>query len=209
VDPVEQAASEIGSLYQRKLAQGEAVFEEGDPGGQLYVIQSGQVELIRRGRHGPCAVARLGPGELFGELGAVLGQRRTTRAVAVCETEVLALDRETLETMCLDQPQIAMRMLRVLATRLIEAEQRLAAMEMDDSVRALAQVLLRRAEPDPQRGARIVTNLRSLAAEAGLPMLEAHRALQQLFERKLVRLSEETLFARDLQALSAVLDARG
>jgi len=66
-------------------------------------------------------------------------------------------------------------------------------------------VLVRRAEGGPE-GARIPTTLRGLASDAGLSLLETHRALQQLLERKLVRFSEDVLVSPDLDALSACLD---
>ena len=109
----------------------------GDPGDQLYVIQSGEIELTREGSSGHRVVAHLGPGDFFGELSAVAGQRRSTRAVAVKQTRVLELDRATLEAMCLAQPEIAIRMIRILVSRLIEAERRLAMLGVDDLLRPL------------------------------------------------------------------------
>lgn len=191
--------------YQRRYALGETVFDEGDRGDHLYVVQSGQVELTREGSQGHRLVARLGPGDFFGELGVVLGERRATRAVAVANTCVLELDRETLESMCLEQPEIAIRMIRVLVSRLIEAERRLAALGADDLLRPLVRTLVRRAQP-ADGSARISRTLRQLAGEAGLSMRDAHRALHQLMDRKLLRLAGDALVASDLDALAACLD---
>ena len=124
----ETTAIRVRSAYQRDLEPGETVFDEGDPGDKLYIIQSGEIELAREGAEAPRVVARLGPGDFFGELGVVLGKPCTTRAVAVRRTRLLELDRETLEAMCLEQPAIAIRLLRVVVSRLIEAERRLAAL---------------------------------------------------------------------------------
>ena len=55
-------------------------------------------------------------------------------------------------------------------------------------------------------GARIETSLRRLAGEAGLSMIEAHRALTQLLERKAVKLLDDTLVVPDLETLAAALD---
>ena len=56
------------------------------------------------------------------------------------------------------------------------------------------------------KGMRVTAQLRELATFAGLSMLEAHRALHQLFERKLVALAEDVLTIPDREALSATLD---
>ncbi len=195
------------SSYGRALEPGETLFDEGDSGDQLYVIRSGEIELTREGASGHRVVASLGPGDFFGELSVVLGERRTSRAVAVSRTRVLELDRDTLEGMCLAQPEIAIRMIRILVSRLIEAERRLAALGVDDLLRPVVRALLRSAEPVPvEAGVRIPTTLRRLATDAGLSMIDAHRALQQLFDRKLLTLQEHCLIASDLEAVASCLD---
>ena len=199
-------AVRVRRYYTRTLATGETVFDEGDPSDQLYVIQSGEVELVRESSQGERVVARLGPGDFFGELGVVLGELRSSRAVAVTTTRLIALDRETLEGMCLENPEIAIRMIRVLVSRLIEAERRLAALGVDDLLRPVVRALVRHGEPDGA-GLRIPVKLAGVAEAAGLSMLEAHRALHQLIDRKLVRLVEDTLTVPDREALSGALDA--
>ncbi len=198
----------VRSAHQRTLEPGETVFEEGDSGDSLYVIQAGEVELTRTGESRQRVVARLGAGDFFGELGVVLGKPCTSRAVAVSRTRVLELDRETLEAMCLAQPAIAIRMIRVLVSRLIEAERRLTALGVDDLLRSVIRGLVRNAQPDPEHGNRIPTTLRRLAEESGLSMLETHRALHQLFDRKVIRLVGDCIYAPDLDAISASLESR-
>lgn len=197
----------VRRYYQRTLSPGETVFDTGDPGDQLYVIQSGEVELVRETEAKQRVVARLGPGDFFGELGVVMGERRTARAVAVNATRLIALDRETLEAMCLEQPVIAIRMIRVLVARLVEAERRLAALGIDDLMQPIVRSLLRHGTPQDDSGIRIESKLAELAASAGLSMLEAHRALHQLFDRKLVTLEDDVLHIPDCEALNGFLEA--
>jgi NADH dehydrogenase len=73
------------------LEAGEKLFEQGDPSGAFYVVDSGRIELKRCDADG-CTTANdlLGPGEHFGE-GSLLRQGvRTTTATAVEPTRVLA-----------------------------------------------------------------------------------------------------------------------
>jgi len=200
---------QVRNTYERGFETGETLFEEADSGDVLFIIQSGEVELTRRGATGRRMVARLGPGEFFGEMSVVLGETRSARAVAIRPTRVLELDGETLEAMCIERPEIAIRIIRRLTTRLIESERRLAALGIDDLLRPVVRALVRVAEKDSDHGLRIPTNLRQLAANAGLSMLEAHRALHQLLDQKVVRLVDDMLVARDVETLSACLDAPG
>jgi CRP-like cAMP-binding protein len=203
----EDTAIRVRRTYQRTLAPGETVFDEGDPGDQLYVIQSGEIELTRETASQQRVVARLGAGDFFGELGVVLGEPRSSTAVAVSTTRVIALDRETLESMCMDEPSIAMRMIRVLVSRLIESERRLAALGVDDLLRPVVRSLVRRGVQDDGPGMRVDVQLRDIAQDAGLSMLEAHRALHQLIDRELVSLEDDVLQVPDREALNASLDA--
>ena len=78
-------------------------------------------------------------------------------------------------------------------------------------MRPLVRSLVRQARPaaGDGKGARIATSLRTLADETGLSMLEAQRALHQLFDRKLVQLVDDCLVVPDLEGLSGCLDAPG
>jgi CRP/FNR family transcriptional regulator len=196
----------IRSVFQRNFRGGETIFDEGQDGEALFVIQTGQVELIRGAEGGQRVISRHGPGDFFGELSVLLGRPRLARAVAVADTCLLQLDRQTLEAMCIDQPEIAIRVIQRLAARMTHLEQRLAALGADDMRRPVVRVLVRHAQRRG-RAARVGIQLRTLAAEAGLSLVEAHRALAQLMDQRLLRLSDDTLLISDLEALSAALDA--
>jgi CRP/FNR family cyclic AMP-dependent transcriptional regulator len=204
----ESTQIQVQRCYERSFARGDVIFDQGDPGDVLFVIQSGEVELSRLGISGRQIVARLGPGEFFGEMSVVVGECRTTRAVALFETRLLELDGETLEAMCVERPEIAIRIIRRLTDRLIDAERRLSALGVDDLLRPMVRVMVRRAvRLEGQTGIRIPGKLRELADDAGLSMLEAHRALHQLLDQKLVQLLDDELRVSDLESLSACLDA--
>ena len=202
----EVTAVKVRRYYQRTLSPGEVVFDEGDPSDQVYVIQAGEIELVRETESKQRVVARLGSGDFFGELGVVAGERRSSRAVAVNTTRLIALDRETLEAMCLEEPVIAIRMIRVLVARLLEAERRLAALGVDDLMRPVVRSLLRLGVAENETGMRVDAKLRAIASAAGLSMLEVHRALHQLFDRKLATLEDDVLRIPDCEALSGFLD---
>ena len=124
--------------FEREFDSGAVIFDEGDPGDHLYVIRRGSVELSREGVAGSRVIAMLGPGDFFGELAVVLGQPSNARAVAMEHTRVLELDRATLERVCVEQSEVAIRLIRVLVSRLIECERRLVALGVDDLLLIIA-----------------------------------------------------------------------
>jgi CRP-like cAMP-binding protein len=195
----------VSRAYQRTFQDGEIIFDEGDDGVDLYIVQSGHVQITRGGRTGERIVAKLGAGDFFGEMSVVLGEARTARAVAVGPTELLELDGETLESMCIERPEIAIRMIQRLAIRLIGAERRLAAFGLDELVGPLVRYLASEAGDDSSVELRITTSLRALASESHLTLEETHQALHQLLDQKLVQLVGDELVAPDPSALSAAM----
>lgn len=173
----------------------------------LYVIQSGEVEITRAGIEGERVLARLGPGEFFGEMSVVVGEARTARAVALVECRLLELDAETFEAMCVERPEVAIRVMRRLTARLIESERRLSALGLDDLLRPVVRSLVRSARPAGEDGMHLAGSLREIAQSAGMTMTEAHRAIHQLLDRKLVRLVDDQLITPDVDVLSSCLDA--
>jgi CRP-like cAMP-binding protein len=169
------------------------------------VIQSGHVQVTRRGGERERVVAKLGPGEFFGEMSVVLGETRTARAVAVGEAVLLVLDGETLEAMCIERPEIAIRMIQRLAIRLIAAERRLAAMGLDELVGPLVRHLASLAENSVDDELRLTTTLRELASRCSLTMQETHQALHQLMDQQLIRLVGDELVAPDRSALNQAM----
>ena len=111
--------------------------------------------------------------------------------------------------MCLERPEIGIRIIRRLTARLIDSERRLAALGVDDLLRPVVRALVKRAEPATDEGVRIPGKLRDLAQASGLSMLEAHHALHQLLDQKLIRLVDDVIVTSDLDSLSSCLDATG
>lgn len=194
--------------YERLFAAGETIFEEGDVGDVLYIIQSGEVALSRRALGGRRTVANLGSGEFFGEMSVVVGDRRSARASAVGATRLLEIDGATLEVMCIERPEIAIRIISRLTARLIDSERRLSALGVDDLLRPIVRTLLKKASPKTEDGVPIPGNLREIARDAGLSMLEAHHALHELLDQPSLRLVDDCLIAKDLDSLVAHLDSQ-
>jgi Cyclic nucleotide-binding domain len=78
-----------------RFPAGETVVREGDSADRFYIIKEGEVAVTRRDRAGrEAALATLGPGQFFGEMGLLEDAPRTASVHAKTDLEVLALDRE-------------------------------------------------------------------------------------------------------------------
>ncbi len=77
---------------KENFEDGQVIFEEGSYGDQVYVIQSGGVEISKTGKEKKFIVNTLKQGEVFGELGFFGGFERTATATAVGATEIGLVD---------------------------------------------------------------------------------------------------------------------
>jgi CRP-like cAMP-binding protein len=97
---------------------GQTIFSEGELGDALYVIVRGKVSINQEG----ATIAALGPGEAFGEMAVLDNEKRSATTVALEECEVLRIGSEEFYEILHEQVEIAEGVIRLLSTRLREAD---------------------------------------------------------------------------------------
>jgi CRP/FNR family transcriptional regulator, cyclic AMP receptor protein len=90
------------------------IARQGEIGTGFFLVVSGSVRVIRGGED----VAKLGPGEFFGELSVLDGLPRVAQVVTAEPTRCLALASWDFEQALTESPTLALSILRGLATRL-------------------------------------------------------------------------------------------
>jgi uncharacterized membrane protein len=102
-----------------RVPAGKLMFGHGDPGGSLYVIRSGVVELFFKndtGHH--ITLETVSPGQFFGEISLLDGGARTTAALVKEDLEALVIDRGDLEALVAASPAAAMSILAAAGERM-------------------------------------------------------------------------------------------
>ncbi|MEX2449467.1 MAG: Crp/Fnr family transcriptional regulator [Rhodospirillales bacterium] len=110
---------------ERTYRDGETIFAEGDPSASAYIIVKGQVELTKRGKHGPVLLSVLKPGEMFGEMGVLDRGNRSTTACAKGPATVQVIGRENFLKALQTRPELVRAVMESLVQRLREANDRL------------------------------------------------------------------------------------
>jgi CRP-like cAMP-binding protein len=78
----------------RQFNQGERIIAQGSPPDGLHIIALGEVDVVHHDGKDPTLVARLGPGEVVGEVAMILRRPAITDVVAHHPTVTLFLQRE-------------------------------------------------------------------------------------------------------------------
>jgi uncharacterized membrane protein len=102
-------------IDRRPLKAGETLFQAGEPGDSLFVVQAGEVELFIKDTAGQKIVlTNAGRGEIFGELSLLDQGARTATAVALDDSELLELDRDDLLLLFQKTPAAALGLLAAM-----------------------------------------------------------------------------------------------
>ncbi len=117
--PAQLKAQLEAHLTERTVRGGQVIFNEGDPGDAMYLIVSGEVSvfLTDRALGLSCELARLGPGQVFGEMAIITGSPRSATVKAMEEAKLKVLTRDILFKLVQAAPQVGLMIAAVLAKR--------------------------------------------------------------------------------------------
>jgi CRP/FNR family transcriptional regulator, cyclic AMP receptor protein len=203
----EAAEPARSAMKLRSVRRGETVFLEGEPGDSLYVLLDGKIKLGRvapDGRENMLAV--LGPGEVFGELSLFDPGPRTATATAVVDSRLACLDNRALQPWISSQPDVAERLLMVLARRLRRTNNAMADLVFTDVPGRVAKALLGLAErfgTPVDDGLRVTHDLtqEELAQLVGASRETVNKALADFAGRGWLRLDSRAVVIMDQERL--------
>jgi CRP/FNR family cyclic AMP-dependent transcriptional regulator len=102
-----------------EFPEGQYIVQQGMVGSGLLVIVSGSVTVVR----GDDFLARLGPGDFFGELSVLDQAPRSASVIAQEPTTCLGIASWDLLRVLEEQPKLGLALLRALASRLRAADE--------------------------------------------------------------------------------------
>jgi signal transduction histidine kinase len=109
------------AAVERSVPRGGDIFKEGDGGDGVYVVKDGLVQISGivgdNVRH---IFARIGPGEIFGEMAVLENKPRSASASAAQDTTVYFIPREFMLQLVEASPQLSLKLLREISARLRE-----------------------------------------------------------------------------------------
>ena len=110
-------------LDEVEFQPGQLIFRRTDPGGAIFIVASGEVEVFIEDTTGARIVFEtVTAGHFFGELSLLDGESRSASAQALKPTRALRVDRQDLEQLFARHPGAAMDILGVIGRRLREAD---------------------------------------------------------------------------------------
>ena len=202
--------SEVTSLAERcgirPYAAGEMLFSEGEPCKGLYIVVSGRVRIFKTALNGREHVLTVeGPGASVAELPVFDGGKYPASGSAMEKTEVLFISRSDLRAICLEKPEVSLKMLQVVGTRLRRLVGIIEELSFTTVRHRLISWLLRQAAAEgraSERGTVISLNAshQELAAQIG--------TVRELISRNLARLQAQSFIEMEGREIT-ILDKEG
>lgn len=115
-------ARTVEMVREQSFSAGEHLMRRGQPGDSMYVIKSGSVQVpVFDGTGRVRVVAKLGEGEVVGEMALLTGERRRADVIAETDVETIVFDRDVLAPLLAEHPTLARFLTEILGARLEQA----------------------------------------------------------------------------------------
>jgi CRP/FNR family transcriptional regulator len=193
----------------RRFNAGEVVFNEGDEGSTCYMVRSGRARAVREHGDGrSITLAHFGPGDIFGEMSMLDGERRSATVEATEDTEAIAILGTDMHRLLRAHPDIAVKLIAALGQRLRDTNERLARQSFQTVQSRVATVLAQlvaaaraQADGNADGDVLITTTQAELAQLAGSSRESASRFLAVLERAGIITQGRGRLTVHDAEAL--------
>lgn len=202
--------SEVSKLAARcgirPYSPGETLFSEGEPCKGLYIVVSGRIRIFKTSLNGRERVLTVeGPGASVAELPVFDGGTYPASGSAIEKTEVLFISRADLRAICLENPEVSLKILQVVGQRLRRLVGIIEELSFTTVRHRLISWLLRQAGAEGRatdRGTVFSLNAshQELAAQIG--------TVRELVSRNLARLQAQSLIEMNSREIT-ILDREG
>jgi CRP/FNR family transcriptional regulator, cyclic AMP receptor protein len=191
----------------RRFSPGQVIFREGDDSDTCYVVAGGHARALRAHGDGrTIALARFGPGDIFGELAMFDDEKRSATVEALDDLHALAILGKDMRRFMREHPDIAVKLVTALGRRLRAANERLARQSFQTVQSRVASVLIglvdqQRAEGGSDRDVLVTATQAELAQLAGSSRESASRFLAVLERAGIVTQGRGKLTVHDPASL--------
>lgn len=107
-------AGGLGKIYKDQ----EIIIKQGEVGNCMYVIQSGEVEILKEKDGRLVRIAVRTSGEFFGEMALFSSEHRSATVRSLGEARILTVDKRNLLLSIQKDPSLAFRMIETLSKRI-------------------------------------------------------------------------------------------
>ena len=199
--------------FSRDFQRNEIIFCEHEPGDTFYLIQSGRVKLLKNMGDQERTLDILQPSEIFGEMAILDNSPRTASAIAMEKVTAFEFNSQNFEILMLGNPQIALKLLRLISKRIYDSKRRFMILSLPDPQAKVADVFLMLDETlddiDKTTDSReIQTTIEDIAHWAGMSLVEARDVLNLLSDQNRIKIFSNRIEVRNIYDFNRLVTLR-
>ena len=190
--------------FKRLYPDGTTICCEHEPGDELYIIQSGNIKISKIIDNKEQIFAVLKPGEIVGEMALLENKPRTASVTAYGDTQVMAVSRQNFDKMVTSQPQMATKLIELLAERVWVLYKQLANIVITKPMGRIYDMMLIQLEKNrvPIRANATHTfefGVKELMGMLGFSEMEGASLSEPLLQEKKLKVVDNKLMCSDLE----------
>jgi CRP-like cAMP-binding protein len=169
--------------FAKKYSDGQIIFSEFEMGDTFYLIQSGQVELLKLDGDTQKTLAILNPMEMFGEMAILESSPRSATVIARGDCVLLEFNSKNFQSLMMGLPELAIKLLKLFITRMYDSKTRYLLLKKQNPHDRLAETFVQLVSEIPSEnrtgeeqmidaGVELLVRLSGLTEEQTLSALE-------------------------------------
>lgn len=190
--------------FGRNFPKGSVLFRDGERSKEMYVIHNGKVKITKQIGDIEKTLAVLGPGEFLGEMATLLDKPRSATAEAAEDSLLIVIEPHTVENMISENTNIAIKIIKKLAGRLLEANEKIESLMIRDNMSRIVHILMRMAETGGMKDGNTVKvgiTPMELAQETGIDVHVVKGLMERLSQANIVTLEEKAINIKGIHKL--------
>ncbi len=191
----------------------EVIISEFEPGDTFYLIQKGEVQLLKCVNGSLKNLDILKPGEFFGEMAILDNSPRSATCMAKTSVKCLEFSKENFEILITGNPQLALSLLKLFCKRIYDQKRRFRILCLKDLQIRLCDVFLMLDEMLPQgtvadQSRKFNVTIQDISHWAGLSLESTRDELNKLVEKRRIEMHDNFIYVPNIAEFKRIVDAR-
>ncbi len=197
-DEIASISSE--SAYKKR----DIIFTEGDCANALYILMSGQVNLIKYNSDGnEKLIRRVMPGEIFAEAAMFSGINYPVTAIMIQSGNIIAIQKQPFLKMIKENPDISMSLLGVMSKLLRHYNEMLSALSLTQAINRLALYIMQQSKLQKTDCILLPMSKKELSKNLGVQPETLSRNLALLSQKKIISVNQKKITIHQKNKLNA------
>ena len=196
----------------KKFKKDEIIFFEGEIGNYIYIIKSGKVKMLKMNQNGDEQILNIFKNDdILAEVILFDKENYPATAIALTGVKLYSINSKKLSKIFLNHPQITVKVMKVMSSRLRRAQQNIRDFGLKDSKSRLASLLYHLAErhgdkKENEISISLFLTQKELANMIGTTRETVSRTLKNIEKENIISTSRKQIVINDLEKLKTLMN---